>query len=102
MYSILGFRVWCLCSWHLWAHNQQMLHLQMRNGKLVAGRRSVAFLVWRWGSSGECVTYMTVFPVTLQVHGIGGAAGVLWYALMAKKELVTGLYGEDFAMLCAA
>ncbi len=30
----------------------------------------------------------------MQVHGIGGAAGVLWYALMAKKELVTELYGE--------
>ena len=28
------------------------------------------------------------------MHGIGGAAGVLWYALMAKKELVTELYGE--------
>ncbi len=30
----------------------------------------------------------------MQVHGIGGAVGVLWYALMAKKELVTELYGE--------
>ena len=30
----------------------------------------------------------------MQVHGIGGAAGVLWYALMAKKELVTELYGD--------
>lgn len=32
----------------------------------------------------------------MQVHGIGGAVGVLWYALMAKKELVTELYGEAF------
>ena len=37
----------------------------------------------------------------MQVHGIGGAAGVLWYALMAKKELVTELYGErPFASFC--
>lgn len=37
----------------------------------------------------------------MQVHGIGGAAGVLWYALMAKKELVTELYGErPFAFFC--
>ena len=37
----------------------------------------------------------------MQVHGIGGAAGVLWYALMAKKELVTELYGErPFASSC--
>ncbi|CAK0739452.1 hypothetical protein CVIRNUC_001167 [Coccomyxa viridis] len=27
------------------------------------------------------------------VHGIGGAAGVIWYALMAHKEFVTELYG---------
>lgn len=37
----------------------------------------------------------------MQVHGIGGAAGVLWYALMAKKELVAELYGErPFASFC--
>ena len=31
----------------------------------------------------------------MQVHGIGGAAGVIWYALMAHKEFVTELYGAS-------
>ena len=31
----------------------------------------------------------------MQVHGIGGAAGVIWYALMAHKEFVTELYGTS-------
>ena len=33
----------------------------------------------------------------MQVHGIGGAAGVIWYALMAHKEFVTELYGEPLS-----
>ncbi len=37
-------------------------------------------------------------PTDVQVHGVGGAAGVIWYALMAKKELVTELYGKAFCI----
>jgi hypothetical protein len=36
----------------------------------------------------------------MQIHGIGGACGVWWYALMAKKEFVYELYGEDSAYCC--
>lgn len=30
----------------------------------------------------------------LQVHGIGGALGVWWYALAAKQDFVYELYGR--------
>ena len=36
----------------------------------------------------------------MQVHGIGGAAGVIWYALMAHKDFVTELYGTSLSASC--
>ena len=93
---------------------RRLSYLQFSSPSLIEIRSLVEQQSFVWSPSICCCCLLSVvnrqtcrclfvgetFPC-VQVHGTGGALGVLWYALMAKKELVAQLYGELFQFMTA-